>query len=56
MFYGGVVRHGRRGRLCRPMLRHPFPLRDQLHDGRVENRVYSGIKRVVETEKGRERE
>jgi hypothetical protein len=33
MFYGGVVRYGRRGGLSRPMLRHPFPLRDQPQDG-----------------------
>jgi hypothetical protein len=33
---------GGRGCLCRSMLRHPFSLRDQLHDGIVENRVYLG--------------
>ena len=32
---GGVVRCGGRGCLRRPMLRHPFPLRDQPHDGIV---------------------
>lgn len=31
MFGGCVVRCGRRGYLCGPILRHPFPLRDQLH-------------------------
>jgi hypothetical protein len=33
MFYGGVVRYGGRGCLSGPMPRHPFPLRDQPHDG-----------------------
>jgi hypothetical protein len=33
MFYGVIVRH--RGRLCLsgPTPRHPFPLRDQPHNG-----------------------
>jgi hypothetical protein len=36
MFYGGVVRYGGRGLLGGPMLgAHPFPLRDQPHDGIV---------------------
>jgi hypothetical protein len=30
MFGGCVMRCGGRGYLCGPMLRHPFPLRDQL--------------------------
>jgi hypothetical protein len=35
MSYEGIVRYG--GRRCpsRPMLRHPFLLRDQAHDGIV---------------------
>jgi hypothetical protein len=28
--------------LGRPMLRHPFPLRDQPQDCIIQNRVYSG--------------
>jgi hypothetical protein len=40
MFYGGVVRNGGRGCLCGPMLRHPFPLRNQPQDGIVQNKVY----------------
>jgi hypothetical protein len=32
MFYGGVVRDGGSGCLGGPMLRHPFPLREQSHD------------------------
>jgi hypothetical protein len=34
-FGGYVVRYGGRGCLCRPMLRHPSPLRDQSQDGIV---------------------
>ena len=33
MFYGGVVRYGGRGCLSGPMLKHPFPLRDQKSRG-----------------------
>jgi hypothetical protein len=32
MFGGGVVRYGGMGCLSGPMLRHPFPLRDQAHN------------------------
>jgi hypothetical protein len=32
MFYGCVVRCGGRGCLSRPMLRHPFPVKDQPHN------------------------
>jgi hypothetical protein len=32
VFGGGVVRCGGRGHLRGPMLRHPFPLRDQPQD------------------------
>jgi hypothetical protein len=35
MFGGCVVRYGGRGCLGGPMLRHPFPLRDQPQDGIV---------------------
>ena len=36
MFYGGVVRYGIRGCFNGSMMRrHPFPLRDQPHDGIV---------------------
>jgi hypothetical protein len=42
------------------MPRHPFPLRDHTHDGiyRIEfiQGMGRGVKRVVEAEKGRERE
>jgi hypothetical protein len=31
MHYGGVVRYGEKG----PILKHPFPLRDQPQDGIV---------------------
>jgi hypothetical protein len=41
MFYGGVVRYGGRGCLRGCMPRYPFLLRDQPHDGIVQNRVYS---------------
>jgi hypothetical protein len=34
MFSGGVMMYGGRGGgLCRPVLRHPFPMRDQPHAG-----------------------
>ena len=60
MFYGGVVRCGGRGCLSRPMPRHPFPLRDlpQMVEYRIEfiQGMGRGVKRVVEAEKGRERE
>jgi hypothetical protein len=35
MFYGGVVRCGRRGASAGLMVRHPFPLRNQPHNGIV---------------------
>ena len=35
IFGGCVVRSGGRRCLSGPMLRHPFPLRDQPHDGIV---------------------
>jgi hypothetical protein len=42
MVGGCIVRCGGRGCLSGPMLRHPFPLRDQPYDNIVQNRVYSG--------------
>jgi hypothetical protein len=53
------VRYGGRGCLCRPMLRYPFPLRDQPHT--IECRILfkgmrRGVKRVVEADKEGERE
>jgi hypothetical protein len=35
MIYGGVVRFGGKGVPQQTMLRHPFPLRVQPHDGIV---------------------
>jgi hypothetical protein len=35
MFGGCVVRGRERECLCGPMLRHPYPLRDQPHSGIV---------------------
>jgi hypothetical protein len=35
MFYGGIVRYGRRECLSEPIPRHSFPLRDQPHDSIV---------------------
>jgi hypothetical protein len=53
MFYWGVVRYWGKGCLSRPMLRHPFPLRDQPHVGIV----YSGRgKGSKEGSRGRERQ
>jgi hypothetical protein len=31
---------GERGFLCRPMLRHPFPMRDQLYHGIVSDILF----------------
>jgi hypothetical protein len=60
MFGECIVRYGGRGCLRGPMLRHPFPLRDQPQDSIVWTKVYSGhgegVERTVEAEKGRERE
>jgi hypothetical protein len=39
-----------------PMLRHPFPLRDQPHKGIVENRVSSGYGSGVERVKAEREE
>ena len=48
------------GCLSGPMPRHPFPLRGHTHDGiyRIEfiQGMGRGVKRVIEAEKGRERE
>ena len=51
-----TVRYGRRGYLSRPMLRHPFPLRDQPQDYRIE--YIQGMGRGVKREgsRGRERQ
>jgi hypothetical protein len=57
-----VVRYGGRGFLTWPMSRHPFTLRDKSQDCIVLNRIEfiqgmgRGVKRVVEAEKGREKE
>ena len=60
MLYGGVMRYGGRRCLGGPIPRHCFPLKEQPQDSIVKNRVDSGhgegSKRVVEAEKGRERE
>jgi hypothetical protein len=42
MFDRGKVWCGGKGCLSGPMLRYPFPLRDQPHDAIVQKRVYSG--------------
>jgi hypothetical protein len=52
IFYGRVMRYGRRGCLCEPMLRHPFPPRDQPYEYRIE--FIQG--RSQEGSRGRERE
>ena len=58
MVDGCAVRCGGREHLCRLMLRHPFPLRDQPHRIEFIQGMGRGVERVVETEgdgKGKER-
>ena len=54
---GCVENYGGSRCLRRPMLRHPFPLKNQSQD-RIEfiQGMGRGVRRVVEVEKGRERE